>query len=270
MNTQQYSAERGSNFLTRHRADSNFWIGKKEDLPQLQGKKKGLSPLERGKESRRQGGTLKKKLSLVARFLGVCLFFSSCVGVQSNITIRQDGSGTILLVYQVSRMVESLGKLDGNEWFLPFPVGKIDFERTVTRIPGLSLRSYTSRQDEKNIIVQAELAFQNLEALRTFLDTTGRLASFSTETDQKRLILRLSQGPATTDPDIQNVVRSVFGGYEISLTITTPTIPTYEGRGIGKGKVGTLVLTGQRLFFTAPTAEILLAPEVVEYSLSWK
>ena|GEM_PF-873309 len=229
----------------------------------------------RNRSEKKRKGTLlfgrgNKKGWLGVTLMGTLWLFSSCVGVQSNITIRQDGSGTIQLVYQVSRMVESLGKLDGNERFLPFPVGKVDFERTVTRVPGLSLRSYNTRQDEKNITVQAELAFQNLEALRAFLDSTGRLVSFSAEADQKRLVIRLAQGPATTDPDIQNLVRSVFGGYEIGLTITTPTVPSYEGRGIGRGKVGTLSLAGQRLTFVAPTADILLAPEVVEYSLSWK
>ncbi|MEJ5188744.1 hypothetical protein [Treponema sp. J25] len=228
----------------------------------------------KGPEKKRKGtllfGRENKEGWLGMVLMVTLLLFSSCVGVQSNITIRQDGSGTIQLVYQVSRMVESLGKLDGNERFLPFPVGKVDFERTVTRVPGLSLRSYNTRQDEKNITVLAELAFQNLDALRVFLDSTGRLVSFSDEADQKRLVIRLAPGPATTDPDIQNLVRSVFEGYEIGLTITTPTVPSYEGRGIGRGKVGTLSLSGLRLTFTAPTADILLAPEAVEYSLSWK
>ena len=40
---------------------------------------------------------------------------NSCLGASADITIRSDGSGRIALEYRVSQMLESLGRLDGNE-----------------------------------------------------------------------------------------------------------------------------------------------------------
>ncbi|GHT76702.1 hypothetical protein FACS1894124_8630 [Spirochaetia bacterium] len=75
----------------------------------------------------------------------------SCIGMSADITIRRNGSGVLALEYRMSRELESLGKLDGNERWLPIPVGKADFERTTDRIPGLALKSFSSKTTDKTL-----------------------------------------------------------------------------------------------------------------------
>ena len=87
------------------------------------------------------------KLYLMKLTLLLCLsavVLNSCLGVSADITIKADGSGKIALEYRVSQALESLGKLDGNGPAIP--VGKADFERSVSRIPGLRL------SDRKSVV----------------------------------------------------------------------------------------------------------------------
>ena len=47
-------------------------------------------------------------------FIAIMLLLSSCMGVQADIALNSDGSGILVLEYRFSRLLESLGKLDGN------------------------------------------------------------------------------------------------------------------------------------------------------------
>ncbi|MDR1929448.1 MAG: hypothetical protein LBQ44_02355, partial [Treponema sp.] len=105
-------------------------------------------------------------------FCAFCLF--SCIGTGADINLRQDGSGTLKLEYRMAKDLESLGKFDGNERWPPLPAGRADMERSVKRIEGLSLRSFSSREEGKDLVNSFQLEFSNTEALSAFLDSTGQ------------------------------------------------------------------------------------------------
>ncbi len=218
---------------------------------------KGL--LQGCKNGWKTGGRILVMLLLV-------LSLSSCIGLNSNVTIRQNGSGTIQLEYRLSRMFEALGKLDGNEKQLPLPVSRTDFERTLSRVPGLSLTAYASSQDEKDIIVKAELAFTNLEALRGFLDATGQSVRFATEGGNRTLELVLVRGIKNVDKELENLVRTVFSGYTIELRFTLPSVPTISNTST----IGQTTVTGPAARYNAAVSDLVLSPDTVQLKLSWK
>ena len=100
----------------------------------------------------------------------ILITLNSCIGISADIIMRKDGSGKIALEYRFSRMAEVLGRLDGNENWQIIPAGRPDMERTVARIPGMKLASFSSTEGEKEIVNKAELEFKDTEALLAFLD----------------------------------------------------------------------------------------------------
>ena len=207
-----------------------------------------------------------KKVSIIALLGFLVLTLSSCLGVNSNVTIRQNGSGTIQMEYRLSRMFEALGKLDGNEKQLPLPVSRTDFERTISRVPGLQLTSYATSQDQRDILVKAELSFANLDALIGFLDASGQSVRLANEGGNRAMGLVLVRGIKNVDKDLENLVRTVFAGYTIDIGFNLPSTPTVST----VGKIGQAAVTGTTARYTSPVTDLVLSPEPVELRLSWK
>ncbi len=207
--------------------------------------------------------------------LAVVPFFISCVGVKADIAIQRSGGGTIALAYRISRMVESMGKMDGNERWLPLPAGRPDLERTVARIDGLSLRSFSSKQDEQDVSVDAVLDFTNLQALVSFLDSTGRSALLETANGQQSLTLRIAEGGGALDADLERLVRTMFSGYALELNFSFPEIPTISFLDNKKAIVDAppavvARIVQNRASFTSAMPDILGIKNPVVLKISWK
>ena len=159
---------------------------------------------------------------------------NSCLGASADIVIRGDGSGKITLEYRVSQMLESMGRLDGNKRWPAIPVGKADFERSLARIPGLRLSSFSSKEAggasggirsgrSGDLVTRVTLEFKDTAALLAFLDSTGSHASLvqGPSSTTLRLVL-LDPSTDTLDADLLSLLREISAGYEMSLSFSTP------------------------------------------------
>jgi hypothetical protein len=205
------------------------------------------------------------------------LVCSSCVGASVEIVARRDGSGTIALEYRLSRDLESLGKLDGNERWPIIPVGKADLERSAARIEGLSLRSFSEKTADADVIYQAQFDFANLNALVRFLDDTGQRASLVREGAENRFTLSFnySAGRVEADEKLLDLVASSFEGYALAFGITLPQEPELRvvdrsGAPLESSPSGTALLQGNRVSFSAPMADLLSAAEPTLLEIVWR
>jgi hypothetical protein len=205
------------------------------------------------------------------------LLFGSCVGASMEIVLRPDGAGTIALEYRLSRELESLGKLDGNEKWPVIPVGKADFERSAARIEGLSLRSFSEKTTAADRVFQAKFDFASTDALVRFLDSTGQRATLDREGGKNRLVLSFnsSAGLADTDPQLLALVASSFEGYALDFSVSLPRQPELhvgDGRGgyTESPSAGTALLQGNRVSFSAPMADLLGAREPARLEILWQ
>ena len=176
---------------------------------------------------------MKKTLLFLCLCAAALTLMNSCLGVAADISIRADGSGTITLEYRVSQMLESLGRLDGNENWPAIPVGKADFERSVARIPGLRLSSFSAKDvphssgGGRDLLTKVTLEFKNTAALLAFLDSTGNHASLVQETRnaQTANILRLvllDRPDGLVNADLISLLREVSAGYELNISVSAP------------------------------------------------
>jgi len=183
---------------------------------------------------------MKKSLVFLCLCGAALTLMNSCLGVAADISIRADGSGTIVLEYRVSQMLESLGRLDGNENWPAIPVGKADFERSLSRIPGLRLSSFSAKDvphssGGRDLLTKVTLEFKDTSALLAFLDSAGGHASLVQENRnaqaavqaamQTANVLRLVLLEPSADianSDLLSLLRDVSAGYEMSVSVSAP------------------------------------------------
>ncbi|MDR0389404.1 MAG: hypothetical protein LBH73_04995 [Spirochaetaceae bacterium] len=170
---------------------------------------------------------------------------SSCIGVDSKITIRRDGSGTIELQYRVSEELQALGELDGNEHKPTVPTGRIDFERGAARIDGLSLVSYAEKRQDHDRTYAVTLSFAHMDALMAFLDGFAGEAVL----DQNKVSVSLSAG-GKLDDELKALAREQLSGYEFRFSVQS----ALGGRS-------------KNFEYAVPMAELLLAEDPVRLDI---
>ena len=189
-----------------------------------------------------------------------------------DISLNQNGSGTVALEYQISKSLDSLGKLDGNERWNTIPVGRADFERTMDRLPDMRLLSFSSKDDGKNLVISARMEFSNLSGLFAFLDAGGRRSSFSGDANSGRIALTLAQGTETQNQSLDALIASISEGYEVRMSMSFPgegNLFVSDGMGMPvKPDIG-FQRRGKKVSCGFPLYEILSSRDGIIVEFQW-
>lgn len=195
--------------------------------------------------------------------VAAALLLTSCIGIESEIRIRQDGSGVLRLSYTVSQYIKNIDA-GRSEKQLPLPVNEEDFRRSAESIEGLRLNNLEEREDEDNIYIQAELEFDNVEAVNALgrdgqigitLETQGGTTTF------RQLIYQGQQGEEITEESLE-MIETFFEGYELVYSVTVPD----EVRDHTLGELGS---DGRTVTYTVTVPEILKSSEPLVLEVVW-
>lgn len=197
----------------------------------------------------------------IALYSAVAFLFAACVGLDADIVVQADGSGTVSLTYRVSRLVESMGKVEGASRFLPLPVDRASFERLLAESGSLTLDSFSVEGNEAELLVSAVISFADPSALARLWNAAGRAATFSIVESKRTLAVTLSEGGGPLDPDLKRLVDGAFKGYLIRVAYRLPTTPTVVG--------GTADAAARTALFSAPTGEVLSSEAPRTWSVTW-
>jgi hypothetical protein len=159
----------------------------------------------------------------------------SCVGLRSDIVLNADGTGRLSLEYRVSRQLEAIGALDGNTSRPFVPAGRTDFERSIRRLEGLKLSSFSSGEEGGDIVNKAVVSFSRLENILPLLDYGGGGAVLSREGEQQVLRIRFDSTGENVDPELLALVEENSLGYTIALSISAPGAVKLRVRGDREG-----------------------------------
>jgi len=188
-----------------------------------------------------------------------------------DIEMRRNGSGKVSLEYRVSAMAETLGRLDGNERWPIIPVGRSDWERSIERIPGMKLASFSSRERAPDVVISVTLEYDNPEALIKFLDNSGSKASFA----QGRLDIILN-APVSGEinADLLDLMRQVSNGYRVSVSFSadsnsTMTVTDGAGRERNPPSAAAVTPSGRRVSFSIDTGAIFELRDGLGVSFRW-
>jgi hypothetical protein len=199
------------------------------------------------------------------------LSLSSCLAVSADIALNADGSGTLALEYRMSLALKNLGEQDGNERWYPLPAGKADFERTLQRLPGLKLLSFSSKEDGKDLIVAANLSFSDPGALTAFLDAYGEGAVYT----PGRLLLTLYEGGGKENKELESLFAEISSGYPVEIRLSLPgegSLAVLDGSGRPASPIpgAGVEAKGKALSFAAPLAEIFSARNGLSLDFRWQ
>ena len=193
----------------------------------------------------------------------IVVLLSSCIGIESDLRIRQDGSGVLTLSYTVSQFIKNIDA-GRSEKQLPLPVNEEEFRRSAERIEGLRLTDLEEREDEENVYIRAELEFDNVEAVNALgregqlgitLETQGGTTTF------RQLIYEGQQGEEVTEESLK-MIETFFEGYELVYSVTVPA-------QVRDHTLGVLAPDGRTVTYATTVPDILRTPDPLVLEVVW-
>jgi hypothetical protein len=195
--------------------------------------------------------------------------------MQTDLTIKADGSGTAKLEYVIAQDLNNLGR-QGGDW--DKPIANIDeesFRQTADRLPGLKLLSWKSKKDAKNEVVDVSLSFDKLETLAAFMG-----GAMSVSQDGSKQVLKWNLGTQKKlNPDLLSLAEAQFKGYSFSGSFSTPRPATLSivdptGKSVlansGLEHAGWTLTNGSKAAFSIPMDSLLAhAGEGLSLLVAW-
>jgi hypothetical protein len=202
---------------------------------------------------------MRRLISVLAMFLALC----SCIGIDSKLTIRSDGTGTLELTYRIAQTVADLGRSGADKGPLPLPVSREDFERGLAGIKGVELKSIARTENETDITIRAVFAFDSIDSLAkipAFSDAPPSVQVSGTRHTFSQLLAKAAD--QEMNQDSLQMLDAFFEGYAIKLIFEVPlAIQSYS--------LGTLSADKKTLTFTAPVKDLATARKDVAMSFTW-
>jgi len=213
---------------------------------------------------------------LIPFFMLFLLFsLNSCIGLSMDIQMRKDGSGKITVECRYSRTLDSLGKLDGNEDMPAIPVSREDLEKTIRRIDGLRLSSFSTSEDSKDVIFNYTLEYDNIEAFLSYVDPSGTKVTLNRE-NQSGVFKFILNEPSESEYDqkVLDMVRAIFDGYNFALSFSaegnsTLVLTDGEGNEIPTPQTVKVVPSGRKVSLSMNIMELVAFSEGIGASIIW-
>jgi len=189
---------------------------------------------------------------------------TSCIGIESRMTIQDNGSGTLVLTYRVSQLVTDLGVSSTGKSVVPLPLSRTDFERSIAPSGGkVRLTGFSRSENEKDVTVHAELAFDSVEALASvdaFRDAALTLASQGSQHSFSQVIVKKPRQPLSDDS--KRMLDALFDGYDLTFVVQAP-------RAIKDSTLGTLSSDRRTLTYKTNVKDALTAGQDLVLKATW-
>jgi hypothetical protein len=209
------------------------------------------------------------------------LTLNSCIGLSLNIQMNRDGSGKLTMEYRISKMINSLGALDGNESMPSVPVGRADWERTVERVPGARLASYSSVEEKQDTVIKVVIDYKDEQALLLLLDPFGEKVSINRQGQSGKLDLILLDGSASNSIDYSNydqelidLMRVFADGYNFSISFSgqensTMIVTDGAGNTVPAQSSAQTVLSGKKVSYSIGIMDLLDIKDGLGLRFTW-
>jgi hypothetical protein len=192
------------------------------------------------------------------------IFIMSCVGIDSKVTIKDDGSGTLLFSYRVSQLVADLGATTSEKGIVPLPLSRADFERSLQATQGkVRLTRFERTENEKDISIRVELSFDSIDALAqvdAFHDADLKLSADGTRHRFSQLIAHAPAQPITEDS--LRMIDAFFDGYGLTFVIEAP-------QPIQEFSLGSLSNDKRVLTYTTSIKDVIRTRNDLVLSVGW-
>lgn len=189
---------------------------------------------------------------------------SSCIGVDSRLTVRDNGSGTLQLTYRISQLVADLGVSSTGKSAIPLPVSRSDFERSLAASNGkVRLTRFDKSEDEKDITIRAEIAFDSLDSLAkidAFHDAELKWGTEGSHRTFSQVVARTPRQPLSDDS--RRMLEALFEGYDLTFVVVAP-------QPITDSTLGTLSADKRTLTYETTIKDVMTTTQDLVMSARW-
>jgi hypothetical protein len=204
----------------------------------------------------------------------ILLAFSSCLGLSADFQMRKNGSVKLIMEYRFSRTAENIGRLDGNERWQIIPVGRADWERTIARVEGMKLSSFSSRNDSRDVVNNVTLEFANTTALLKFLAPDGKGASINSSNGSNTFNIIFTEPSPEINADLLELMQQVSYGYKLKISFSAEKDSALSftdglGKAISPPENAEAVLKGKKVSFLIDTGELLKLKDGLGVEFKW-
>ena len=198
----------------------------------------------------------------IASILTLALLLSGCLGATTSISIGDDGSGEMNIEYRISKLVAYIGAENSPDRYLSIPLTREDVEVVVDEIPGATLIRYDSNDETEDIVISADIEFDNLDALQAlFLRIDGPVLEFTVSDGKTSMSLEIYDGlEISADDTISAMIRAFFSDYRLSWELEAPTPISAANGGSFDDRVAEIEYA---------THDLLLSESAVVWQLEW-
>ena len=192
------------------------------------------------------------------------VLLTSCIGIDSRLSVRDDGSGTLALTYRVSQLVADVGLSTTGTSAVPLPLTRADFDHSVESSAGkVRITSFSRAEDDKDITIKVVLAFDSFDSLArldAFRDANLSLTTAGGRSTFTQLIARSPSEPL--NPQSQQMLDALFSDYTLSFVVEAP-------RPIQASTLGTLSADKKTLTYKATVKDVVSTSSDLQLTASW-
>jgi len=222
---------------------------------------------------------MKAKQTIYLLILLIILpLLNSCIGLNLNIQMNKDGSGKLAMEYRISKMLDSLGGLDGNESIPAIPLSKADFEKTIARVPGAKISSFSSTEDKKDKIIKVVVDYKDDQTLLALLDPQlGGNTSLNRQGQNGNLNITLMDDSIDLSDYSEEVIEQVrvfFEGYDITVSFSGQgnsklTVTDKNGNAVPVQSNEKTVLSGKKVSYSIGLMDLIEKKSGIKLLFSW-
>jgi hypothetical protein len=194
--------------------------------------------------------------------------------------MNRNGSGKLTMEFSVSRLLENLGSLDGNAQWPTIPIGRADWERTMARIQGARITSFSTREVRQDTVTTIVIEYDNPQALLAIVEPGNRKSSIVLENQQGRFDYIISDGFSEYlnfseyDETILELARTMFADYNFSINFSahgnsTLTITDGTGKEVKTPAAARVVPSGRRVSMSIGMMDLIDIQDGLGISLRW-
>lgn len=202
-------------------------------------------------------------LSKIALLVALVVLLFGCLGANTTITIREDGSGEVEIDFQISKLIAHLGNEPSRFPSLSLPITREEVTAAIDAIPGASLADYSRSDAAEDVVVGLRIGFDDLETLEALFSRLDGpdLSVVAGENGTTIFELTLYNGlESPPDESVAEMIRAFFSDYELVWTLEAPTVIVTASQG---------QVDGRRVTVEYDTDDILLSTQPVVWNLDW-
>lgn len=197
----------------------------------------------------------------------ISIMLASCIGIEAATKMDAKGSGTLSMEYQISNEFAQIGALETTP-SLPFPLSREDIEKSLQRIEGVHLKSYSQNSRANNIIISFTLLFDSPSHLAYYLDPAGKFVQYSQEDGISHLRLTLGDAIQPLDKQMKDALYEKVKPYNFKFTFeASQAAPEISMQNADFFKTAT---SGKKVTLESSMADLLTSVEPPRIDISWR